>query len=191
MTPLRVILCLMKTTKGFIAPLLLALIALILIGGGAYVYTQKKQENPPVTGNVALPQATSTIPTTKQTAPVAQTTNSQTVDWKTYTNTQYGFEFKFPPELKGNTSGDQFGGSVSGNSVNLMVTIVDKNSALVPNMPSRFITIAGVSSVEYYSNDSKVIYIPLNQNSSKQIRIDAELPYADIDRILPTFKFNP
>lgn len=63
--------------KGFIAPLLIALIALLLIGGGAYMYTQKKQENPPavenatlpqanppVTENVALPQATSTIPAT-------------------------------------------------------------------------------------------------------------------------------
>ena len=59
----------MKTSKGFVAPLLLALIALLLIGGGAYVYLQK-QSNQPVTGNAALPQTTS-----NQTTPPAQTSN--------------------------------------------------------------------------------------------------------------------
>lgn len=83
-------------TKGFIAPLLLALIALLLIGGGAYVYTQKKQENPPMTGNVTLPQATSTTRTTKQANSTTQTSSSQTTDWKTYTNNQYGFSIKYP-----------------------------------------------------------------------------------------------
>lgn len=66
--------------KGFIVPLLLALIALLLIGGGAYVYTQKKQENPPVMENVTLPQATST----------AQTSNSQTP--KKYSISKCGIE---------------------------------------------------------------------------------------------------
>lgn len=51
----------MNYHKGFIAPLLLALVALILIGGGTYVYSvQKNQENQPATGSVTLPQATST-----------------------------------------------------------------------------------------------------------------------------------
>ena len=54
MTPLRVILYLMEIShyirqaqykKGFITPLLLALIALLLIGGGVYVYIQNKQVN--------------------------------------------------------------------------------------------------------------------------------------------------
>lgn len=62
---------LMETSqKGFIAPLLLALIAILLIGGGTYVYMQKKQVSQPVA--------------------------EQTSGWKTYTNTQYGFEVKYP-----------------------------------------------------------------------------------------------
>src|SRR5680860_134351 len=61
----------MKTSpKGFISPLLLALIAVLILGGGAYVYMQNK--------------------------PDSQFATTQTSDWKTYTNTQYGFEFKYP-----------------------------------------------------------------------------------------------
>jgi len=41
----------MNYQKGFIAPLLLALIALLLIGGGAYVYVQNKPANQPVTAS--------------------------------------------------------------------------------------------------------------------------------------------
>ncbi|MCR4276432.1 MAG: hypothetical protein NUV90_03540 [Candidatus Parcubacteria bacterium] len=61
----------MKTSqKGFISPLLLALIAVLLIGGGVYAYVQNKQASQPVA--------------------------AQTSDWKTYTNSQYGFEVKYP-----------------------------------------------------------------------------------------------
>lgn len=66
-----------------------------VIGGGAYVYLQKKQENPPASGDVTLPQATSTILTTKQTTSTAQTTNSQALNWKTYVNTQYEFQLDY------------------------------------------------------------------------------------------------
>lgn len=87
--------------KGFIAPLLLALIALILIGGGTYVYSvQKNQENQPATGSVTLPQATSTMPTTKQTTTTTQTSNSQTVDWKIFNNAANTFEVKYPTDAK-------------------------------------------------------------------------------------------
>jgi len=51
-------------------PLLLALIAILLVGGGAYVYTQNKQANQSISAQISY--------------------------WKTYTNSQYGFEFKYP-----------------------------------------------------------------------------------------------
>ncbi|MDP2655828.1 MAG: hypothetical protein Q8P17_04940 [bacterium] len=60
----------MKTSrKGFISPLLLVLIVVLLIGGGAYAYVQNK-------GN--------------------QSETTQTSDWKTYTSTKYGFSLKYP-----------------------------------------------------------------------------------------------
>jgi hypothetical protein len=98
----------MNYIKGFIAPLILIIIATLLIGGGAYVYMQQEQANPPASeNNVALPQATSTALATNQTAPVAQTTNPQTAGWKTYTNAKYGFESKHPESYSVfHTSGD-------------------------------------------------------------------------------------
>lgn len=49
-----------NTQRGFIVPLLLLVIAFLLVGGGAYIFTQKKEASPVVSGNVSLPQATST-----------------------------------------------------------------------------------------------------------------------------------
>lgn len=51
-----------NTQKGFIVPLLLLIVAVLLVGGGAYFYTQTKQTNPQVIGN--LPIATSTAQAT-------------------------------------------------------------------------------------------------------------------------------
>ena len=54
----------MKTSpKGFISPLLLALIALLVLGGGAYVYIQNKQGNQSDTSSTALPVIYSISPT--------------------------------------------------------------------------------------------------------------------------------
>ncbi|MFZ2167291.1 MAG: Ser-Thr-rich GPI-anchored membrane family protein [Minisyncoccia bacterium] len=78
----------MKTSRGFIVPLLLIVIALVFAGGGAYVYTQKKSEVPSVAQN--LPVAAST----------AQTSDSKTADWKTYTNGALGFSIKYPTDWK-------------------------------------------------------------------------------------------
>jgi len=46
--------------KGFIAPLLLALVAILLIGGGAYVYVQNKQANQTTIANSVLVSQNST-----------------------------------------------------------------------------------------------------------------------------------
>lgn len=59
--------------RGFIVPLLLLVIAVLLVGGGAYVFTQNKEASPAVSGNVELPQATATEQTTTVTT---QTTSA-------------------------------------------------------------------------------------------------------------------
>lgn len=77
--------------RGFVAPILLAIIGLLVIGSGVYIYKNKKVEAP------ILPIDTETQ-TTNQTPPVNTQINSKagTSDWKTYTNTKYRFEFKYP-----------------------------------------------------------------------------------------------
>lgn len=78
----------MKTSqKGFITPWLIALVAILLIGGGVYLYVHNKQSNQPMAVNPTT-QATST----------AQATNSQTADWKTYQNQQLGLSIKYPQQ---------------------------------------------------------------------------------------------
>ncbi len=69
-----------NTQKGFIMPVILILVALLVIGGGAYMYTQNKQGNQPE----AVSQTTDT------------TSTVQTANLKTYTNSAFGFSVKLP-----------------------------------------------------------------------------------------------
>lgn len=82
--------------KGFIVPILLAIMAALVIGGGAYVYKKKKVEDQAAidTKIQEVNQAKQQIDT--KTYPIAQTDVS---NWKTYTNSEYNFEFKYPSNL--------------------------------------------------------------------------------------------
>lgn len=72
----------MEPLRKIFTPKFVALIiAIVLIGAGAYGaiwWWGNQNSNPPIGG--AIPSATP----------------DPTADWKTYTNTQYGFEFKYP-----------------------------------------------------------------------------------------------
>jgi hypothetical protein len=72
-----------NSQKGFIAPVLITIIALLVIGGGSYIYFNK--------GNVNQDNPNKAISTTS-------TSTDVTTDWKTYTNSQYGFTFKHPKD---------------------------------------------------------------------------------------------
>ena len=76
----------MKNNRG-IAPLIVVLIVagVLVLGGGGY-YAVKKYKTPAIQPVVGQNQ-TSTQPT-----------QDETVNWKSYTNSQYGFEVKYPPE---------------------------------------------------------------------------------------------
>lgn len=58
--------------KGFIVPLLLVIIALLLVGGGVYVYTQQKQNSQPA----VVDQTTQTTQPIKPAIPTQPTENS-------------------------------------------------------------------------------------------------------------------
>jgi len=77
-----------NSQKGFAMPVILILVALLVIGGGAYVYMQNKQANQPATPSSPT-QATSTM----------QTSVSQTADWKTYIDPDNRFSLEYPSTL--------------------------------------------------------------------------------------------
>lgn len=69
----------MKNQKGFVVPLVIAIVALLAIGGGTYVYVKNNKEKVDKVEEIE--------------------NQDQTADWKTYTNGKYGFEFKYPKNL--------------------------------------------------------------------------------------------
>jgi hypothetical protein len=90
-----------NSQKGFIVPLVIAIIALLAIGGGVYLYKNKKSETPilPISTDVQTinqPQQQ----TNTQTPPANTQTNnsnlqSETLNWKIYSGVN--FSFKYPP----------------------------------------------------------------------------------------------
>lgn len=82
----------MKNTKGFIVSLLVVIIATLIIGGGVYIFVNKKVEAPVV----VLPDISNTLPTS--TKPVINTTKPSV----TGANLKYNgadFQFEYPPLL--------------------------------------------------------------------------------------------
>ena len=91
-----------NNNKGFILPLLLGIIALLVVGVGVYVYKNKKVEVPivPETGAQQSDQVQQTNTQTPAVNTHTNNSNSQsdTSNWKTYKNIKYNFEFKYPSD---------------------------------------------------------------------------------------------
>ena len=103
----------MEYQKGFILPLLLIIIAILFVSGGAYVYTQKQEMSQSPIESTISPQPTSTT----------QTTSSQTSDWKTYENQKLGFEIRYPAQYSISTQ--SFSGSFVEKGLLLKLIILD------------------------------------------------------------------
>lgn len=88
--------------RGFVAPLILILIAVLLVCGGAYVYEQGKQG-----GTLPLIISATETATSTETATNVSIKPISTQNWKTVKSEQGGFSFKVPAEFKQTpTSGD-------------------------------------------------------------------------------------
>jgi uncharacterized protein (UPF0333 family) len=80
----------MKTNKGFV-PLLIIIIVAMVAGGGIYYYS--KQE-------VKTTEPEVTTPTNTQATTTASSSATDAKDWKTYTNSKYGFSFNYPEKFE-------------------------------------------------------------------------------------------
>jgi hypothetical protein len=80
--------------KGF-SSLLGLLLFIVLAGGGLYLYSEKVSREIPEINSVS----TTTQKKIKEVAKEVATEKPKTDDWKTYSNEQYGFEFKYPSDL--------------------------------------------------------------------------------------------
>lgn len=88
----------MKTQKGNIAAVAL-IIVIVAITAGTMGWMFARETQAPVAQT--QPAVKTTTPATQPTAPV-----DETAGWRTYTNTQYGFEFKYPQSLDLKTADD-------------------------------------------------------------------------------------
>ena len=83
----------LQRSRGFVIPLIIAIVAILAVGGIYYTYNWG--------GSMCWPYCKGMTDQDreliKQSAiDAGATTTDVTAGWKTYTNTQYGFEFKYP-----------------------------------------------------------------------------------------------
>lgn len=79
----------------------IAVLVAIVFGGGAYAYMNNKatKEKNDLNAQITeLQKQVATLGTITTTTPVSSTsvTTDETANWTTYTNTQYGFSYKYP-----------------------------------------------------------------------------------------------
>ena len=108
-----------KDNQGFIQIIILVILVLVLVGAAYYFGTKNKT-------NITLNVATSTpvVSIQPSAVPIVNPTTDPTANWKTYTNSQYGFSFGYPDSkyidenpIKGSPTGcqklDSSGGCVN------------------------------------------------------------------------------
>jgi hypothetical protein len=165
-----------NSRKGFIVPLVIVIIALLAIGGGAYVYTHNKSADTTSVSTETSNQTMTTVQnnsnitsTPGQTAVKTNTTSSSSntvsdkatnSSLKTYTNSQFGFSVKYPQTVSLKTNG-KFDGDQSANLAN---TNSDTNRV-------NFIALFTLPQSQYKGVDTANIFLTVN--SSKCITSDA------------------
>lgn len=151
--------------KGFIVPVLLVIIAIFVVGGGVYIYENKKTEAPAVV-NTETQQPTQVQQTNTQTPSVSNPTTNQTptnnpvqqtnppatkisvAGMKQYTDSNFGFSFWYPSSWtvqNGSIQDTYVGGTVQKTLIVSPDSNTSRGDAIVINefnSPTREIMIA-------------------------------------------------
>lgn len=200
-------------------PVLLVVLLVVLIGGSFLLgksLSSPKIVKPPVVSEISpIPKVTTIISPVTETTPGAEIP----VDWKTYRNEKYGFEFRYPTEWiasadkvqsvdykadHGLLEGADFFITINPTNKQTLEQISEQTKKDQPN--------AHISKLEFLGFDALLVSIPSNQEMgqywpSKTIYFEKEGntysltsetygPKMDLyrillDQILSTFKFLP
>lgn len=152
-----------NSQKGFIVPFLLVIIAILVVGGGVYIYESKKVETPSAVVDTGTQpanqnqQQTNTQIPPASTQPINPPTNNPTnfpttkisvVGMKQYTDSNFGFSFWYPSSWtvqNGSMQDTYVGGTVQKTLVVSPDSNTSRGDAIVINefnSPTREITIA-------------------------------------------------
>jgi hypothetical protein len=92
--------------KGFASMVLIGVIVVLVAVGGYFAFVKKSEpitQQPvqaPVTTQENTPTPITQAPNVEKQNADYQALINETANWKTYANTQYGFEFKYPSDWK-------------------------------------------------------------------------------------------
>lgn len=180
--------------KGYVVPLIIAIVVLVL--GGSYVY-YKTQSN----------KAKSNLPADLTDTTIVTTSSDQTSDWKTYKNDKFGFSFEYPDTWAIQNKTDDSSGVTSG----VIFNSPQGTTLLTVNNPIREIGYEGGTAIKNEKiviggqsftkvtlkneNNNVSIHLTWNKsNWSKSGEIWSLSKGNDADtilnRILSTFKFT-
>jgi len=186
--------------QGIISPIVIAIIVIAVLGVGGFVaYTQYSEK---ITQEQELETETNTENTTneQQETNTNETTIQQQTEiagWKTYTNTEYGFEVKFPISemISPNDIPDNvIDGNFYYDTSYKEITIGSLNAGCVfrifPNIDDKFLSKIKNTDIKQLSileNNDKKYFIGYSVPSSA---ISISECTSAFDKIIPTFKFT-
>lgn len=188
-----------KYQSGSAHLIIIIILIIALLGSLGFVFWQNfiqtKTSNTPTTSTVSTTASTSTPATTDPTA-----------GWKTYTNSNYKFTFKYPTNYSVKESARIFEENMGAYcqqvslNENSRLTICDKNSNLTnlgapdgmdPSSSSDLI-IGGQAAKKYVAGDV-ISYIVLSPGSNRIEMFTSDVSAQNItiiEQLLSTFRFN-
>ncbi len=192
----------MKNQKGFVIPIIIAIVAVIATGGAFFVIQKKEVKVPVIDHSYKSSTYSQEEQTQARERALRTIVIDETKDWKTYTNNKYGVEFQYPVGWKINILMEEGVGDViqllnpeSTSSVPFAVRVVS-NKDYKSNLDGKNIILSGKKAVDSGWKNSSVGDYPL-----RLIKVFSE-PLINIEmgifsfttkkieeKILSTFKF--